>query len=51
MEKDTIRILYELYKMVTDMEASQKNEDYPIYDLTKITDKIKNHLDYYLGAE
>lgn len=49
MDKQAIiRILYEIYTMLVDMERGQAKEDYPQYDIDKVIYKVKNHLDYFI---
>lgn len=49
--KITIRILYEIYNLLLEEERKHRTEDYPVYDLEKIIDKVKNHLDYFIDVE
>ena len=52
MDKQTIiRILYEIYNMLLEMERKGMKEDYPNYDISGVIEKVKNHLDYFIEVE
>lgn len=45
MNKETIKFLWEIYNDLVSQQKAQAGEDYPMYDIESIMDKIKARID------